>query len=254
MYKFLCVITLFVLLSCSSERPADTGRQKPSDTGKPGVVETSQAPAPPAGSASAPQTRTVEQKKEKELPAGIATTKNTPPEIARLKIMPEVFKPGDSLYIDAEAKDTDGDRVSILYEWAKNGEPAGNTEKLAAQIKRGDRISVKVTPFDGKEYGRPIVLQREIRNMPPVIIEEKQHRLEGGLFTYPVKASDPDGDPLTYSIKTGPSGMLIDPKTGLVQWKVPPDFKGKAPFTVSVSDGHSGEAVLSLTVRITTTP
>ncbi len=241
---------MFILLSCSAERPADSGRQKPSDTS--GTV--SQSPAPTVGSASSPQAKVLVQGKESELPAGMATNKNTLPEISRLKFMPEVFKPGDSLYLEAEAKDADGDPVSILYEWAKNNEPAGNTEKLAAQIKRGDRISVKVTPFDGKEYGRPVVLQREIRNMPPVIIEEKQHRLEDGLFTYKVNASDPDGDSLTYSIKTGPSGMLIDPKTGLVQWKVPPDFKGKAPFTVSVSDGHSGEAILSLTVRITTTP
>ena len=242
----LLILILILTFSCSAERPADTGRQKPSDTSGP----VSQSPAPTDFSAPSPQANVLVQEKESELPAGIATTKNTPPEISRLKFMPEVFKPGDSLYLEAEAKDADGDPVSILYEWAKNNEPAGNTEKLAAQIKRGDRISVKVTPFDGKEYGRPVVLQREIRNMPPVIIEEKQHRLEGSLFTYQVKASDPDGDSLAYSIKTGPPGMLIDPKTGLVQWKVPPDFKGKAPFTVSVSDGHSGEAIQSLTFTL----
>lgn len=245
---------MLVLPACSTERPADSGRQKPSDIVKPGVVETSRVSAPPSDSASAPQTRTVEQKKEKGLPAGAATSKNTLPEISRLKFMPEVFKPGDSLYLEVEAKDADGDPVSVLYEWTKNNEPAGNTEKLAAQIKRGDIISVKVTPFDGKEYGRPVILQREIRNMPPVIIKEKQHSLEKGLFTYQVRASDPDGDSLVYSIKTGPPGISIDPKTGLVKWKVPPDFKGKAPFTVSVSDGHNGEATLSLSISITPTP
>lgn len=237
---------MFILLACSAERPADSGRQKPSDTS--GLA--SQSPDLTDSSTSAPQGNTFERRKESEVPAGMATSKNTPPEISRLKFMPEVFKPGDSLYLEAEAKDADGDPVSILYEWAKNNEPAGNTEKLAAHIKRGDRISVKVTPFDGKDHGRPVVLQREIRNMPPAITEEKQHSLENDLFTYQVRASDPDGDSLAYSIKTGPPGLSIDTKTGLVRWKVPPDFKGNAPFTVSVSDGHSGDATLSLTFSL----
>ena len=241
---------MFILLACSAERPADSGRQKPSDTSGPA----SQSPVPTDSSTSAPYGNTFERRKESEAPAGMAASKNTPPEISRLKFMPEVFKPGDSLYLEAEAKDADGDPVSILYEWAKNNEPAGNTERLVAQIKRGDRISVKVTPFDGKEYGRSAILQREIRNMPPAIVEEKQHSLENDLFTYQVRASDPDGDSLAYSIKTGPPGISIDQKTGLVRWKVPPDFKGNAPFTVSVSDGHSGEATLSLSISITPTP
>lgn len=231
----LLSLILILITSCSSEKPA---------------VVTSQRTAEDVTNTSAAQTQATATDKENEVSSVMAASKNTPPEISRLKFMPEVFKPGDSLYLEAEAKDADGDPVSILYEWAKNNEPAGNTEKLAAHIKRGDRISVKVTPFDGKDHGRPVVLQREIRNMPPAITEEKQHSLENDLFTYQVRASDPDGDSLAYSIKTGPPGISIDQKTGLVQWKVPPDFKGNAPFTVSVSDGHSGEATLSLTFSL----
>lgn len=235
----LLSLILILITSCSSEKPA---------------VVTSQRTAEDVTNTSAAQTQATATDKEKEVSSVMAASKNTPPEISRLKFMPEVFKPGDSLYLEAEAKDADGDPVSILYEWAKNNEPAGNTEKLAAHIKRGDRISVKVTPFDGKDHGRPVVLQREIRNMPPAITEEKQHSLENDLFTYQVRASDPDGDSLAYSIKTGPPGLSIDTKTGLVRWKVPPDFKGNAPFTVSVSDGHSGDATLSLSISITPTP
>lgn len=235
----LLSLILILITSCSSEKPA---------------VVTSQRTAEDVTNTSAAQMQATATDKEKEVSSVMSASKNTLPEISRLKFMPEAFKPGDSLYLEVEAKDADGDPVSILYEWTKNNEPAGNTEKLAAQIKRGDRISVKVTPFDGKEYGRSAILQREILNMPPIIIEEKKHSLEKGLFTYQVRASDPDGDSLVYSIKTGPPGISIDPKTGLVQWKVPTDFKGKAPFTVSVSDGHNGEATLSLSISITPTP
>ena len=121
----------------------------------------------------------------------------------------------------------------------KNGEPAGNTKTIASSIKGGDKISVKITPFDGEAYGKPITLLREIGNMPPMIEEDIKHIFDGKVFTGQIKASDPDGDALTYSIKSGPQGMTID-SSGLIKWSVPPGFKGKTPVTVSVSDNHGG--------------
>jgi len=45
--------------------------------------------------------------------------------------------------------------------------------------------------------------------------------------------------------------MTVHPTTGLIQWNVPSDFKGKAPITVSVADGHGGEVMQSFTIDIT---
>ncbi|GAB4406303.1 MAG: hypothetical protein OHK0032_01200 [Thermodesulfovibrionales bacterium] len=42
---------------------------------------------------------------------------------------------------------------------------------------------------------------------------------------------------------------MID-STGLIKWKVPSDFKGKATVTVSVTDGHGGEALYNFEVTI----
>lgn len=153
--------------------------------------------------------------------------------------------------MDVSGSDIDGDEVTITYEWAKNGESAGNDKKIETSLKRGDKFSVKITPFDGESYGRPIVLHREIRNMHPTIIEDKKFVFDGKVWSYQVKATDPDGDPLTYSLKTALSGMTIEPSTGFIKWNVPPEFKGKAPVTVSVKDGHGGEAVQSFTLEIT---
>jgi hypothetical protein len=44
--------------------------------------------------------------------------------------------------------------------------------------------------------------------------------------------------------------MTIDPSSGLIKWNVPPSFKGKAPITVSVSDGHGRESLQSFTIEI----
>ena len=164
--------------------------------------------------------------------------------------MPEVFKAGDALYIEASGSDIDGDAVTIIYEWIKNREPAGSSKQIGIPIKRGDKISVKITPFDGEAYGKPIVLNREIKNLPPMIVDHKNFNFDGSVYTYQVKATDPDEDKLTYSLKSAPAGMTIDPKTGAIQWNVPPDVKGKTTFIVSVTDGNGGEATQSLTFEI----
>jgi hypothetical protein len=127
-------------------------------------------------------------------------------------------------------------------EWTRNGEPAGNEKKINAQLRRGDMVSIRITPFDGEVYGHPAILQREIRNLPPMIAEDKKFVMKGDLYTYQVKAVDPDGDALVYALKAAPRGMTIDQESGLIQWKVPSEFEGKTSFAVSVTDGHGGEA------------
>jgi len=44
--------------------------------------------------------------------------------------------------------------------------------------------------------------------------------------------------------------MTIKPLSGVIKWNVPPDFKGKAPITVSVSDGRGRESLQSFTIEI----
>jgi hypothetical protein len=175
---------------------------------------------------------------------------NSPPEISRIQIMPEVFKPGDALSVDAAGTDIDGDEVTLSYVWTKNGESAGNSRQIQLAPKRGDKISVKITPFDGTDYGRPGILHREIVNLPPVITDNRKYLFDGKRYSHQINAADPDGDNLTYSLKKAPAGMSIDSATGLITWDVPPDFTGKASFTVAVTDGHGGEATQELTLDI----
>jgi hypothetical protein len=186
----------------------------------------------------------------KEIVSNIIQIKNALPEISKVKILPEVFKPGDTLSVKVSGSDIDGDEVTISYEWTKNGEPAGNNKQIDVPLKRGDHVDIKITPFDGEAYGRSVILRREILNLPPMIIEDKKYNFDGKVYSYQLKATDPDGDPLSYFLKSAPSGMTIDPLTGLIKWDVPPEFKGKTSITVSVSDGQGGEAVQSLTLEI----
>jgi hypothetical protein len=156
--------------------------------------------------------------------------------------------------VEAEGADADGDPVRFEIAWRKNGEPAGTDSRLGAPVKRGDKIDVTVTPFDGEERGRSAMLSREIRNTTPVIEGQEQFQVSGNVVTFRVRAFDEDGDTLTYSLKDAPGSMRIDRATGQVRWETSPADKGKVPFTVLASDGQGGEASARITVTIAEQP
>ncbi len=186
----------------------------------------------------------------KEVFSSAVTIGNTPPEIVKARIIPESPGTAERLRVEAEAKDPDGDGVTLAYEWTKNGEPAGNGEVLETDLKRGDKVTVKVTPSDAWSQGNPVTIPVTLSNIPPVIDKNGRFNFDGRVCTYQVKATDPDGDPLTYSLKNAPSGMTVDPETGAIRWEVPQDFGGKVSFTAVVKDGRGGESEQNLNFTI----
>jgi hypothetical protein len=230
-YKLLYTIILSIFfLSCSSEKPQEIV-QKPSEPAGTSFSETSQAHYPASTDSM----------------SNIIEIKNAPPVITGVKILPEIFKPGDTLSVEVSGNDADGDEVTIVYEWTKNGEPAGNGKRLEAPVKRGDKISVRIIPFDGEINGQAVILNREIKNMPPMIIEDNKFHFDGKFFSYQIKAVDPDSDALIYILKQAPEGMVID-KTGLITWKVSEKDKGRHSVAVQVTDGQGGEASYTFNV------
>ncbi len=185
-----------------------------------------------------------------EVLSNVVKIRNAPPEVESVKFLSEAIKPGETMSIEPVGTDADGDAVAFLYEWTLNGEPVGKGKSIERPVKRHDNISVKITPFDGQDYGSPVVIQREIRNLPPVIIDHREFSFDGKIYTYQVKASDLDGDILTYSLESTSNGMTIDSANGLLTWIVPPEFKGKKNVSIIVGDGHGGTAHYNLEITI----
>jgi large repetitive protein len=163
-------------------------------------------------------------------------------------------RPGNTLGVETEGHDVDGDPVEFEIAWQKDGQPSGSGNRLTAPVKRGDKVTVTIIPFDGKERGTPVSLSREILNTPPAIEGQEQFQVSDNDVTFHVRASDADGDPLTYSIKDAPAGMSIDRSTGWVRWVTSPGIPGKVPFTVIVSDGSGGESTARFSVTISEAP
>ena len=64
---------------------------------------------------------------------------------------------------------------------------------------------------------------------------------EGAAYTYGVEATDPNGDTLTYSLTTSPTGMTINSNTGVISWTPTESQIGDNEVVVDVSDGSRSE-------------
>jgi hypothetical protein len=189
--------------------------------------------------------------KGKTYQSQIIRVQNTPPKVTDFRILPTVSGSEGFLSVDAKAEDMDGDDVEIRYQWSKNSEPAGTGAQTDSPVRRGDKIILTMTPFDGTDEGLPVVRETEIDNLPPVIDEHTNVTFGAGIYTYQVNAHDPDGDPLSYELLPPvPEGAMISAGTGLLTWTVPPDFTGSKPVTVSVKDSHNAETKHELTMSI----
>jgi hypothetical protein len=234
-----CLMVFLCLSSCSSEK-RETGKTEEQPGGSISA-KTSGSAGPAESVSSSPSKETAEE-------SGQETLSRNNPKVDKAKLHLETVNGIDRLKVVAEGSGKEGGDVSLKYEWTKNGEPAGEGDTLSG-FKRGDKISVRITPFDDQGNGIASTVSTEIRNTPPRIIEHQLTNFDGKVWSYQVKATDPDGDQLTYSLKSSPEGMTIN-AAGLIQWNVPPGFKGSAPVTVSITDGNGGETLQSFTIDI----
>ena len=192
--------------------------------------------------------------KKMELISEPLVISNMVPLIQTADLVPDNPKKGDKLKVEVNAIDNDGDTVGLTYEWFINGEPAGmgydylDIDKEA--IKRGDKISVKITPSDGDVEGRAITIYSNVGNSPPEVLSDIKAEFKGMVYSAKVIAKDPDGDVLAYGLQTGPEGMQIDSQSGFIAWDVKPEDKGEHNIVISVKDGHGSSVLIPLTIKI----
>ncbi len=186
------------------------------------------------------------------------TIKNTSPFITSITFVPLPAHPGDQLTAVPEGEDRDNETITYLYQWRVNDKdiPGANGPTFdTTALKKKDRISINITPFDGEDYGKPFMsIYAVLSNRHPDIVSTPPSGIENGIYLYQVIAKDPDGDPLTFRLLEAPSGMTIHPSTGMLRWEAPKQIEKKQEVTVKVSvdDGDGGQASqeFSLTLEV----
>jgi hypothetical protein len=186
-----------------------------------------------------------------------ATVINRPPKMMGVGVDPaSQVAPGDPISAVAQARDPDGDPVSFEYVWHVNGESVSERGTLFSTegLAYGDAIQVAVTATDGRDRSRPMEsVEVTVGSAHPEITSTPPGMDPGGVFRYPVKANDPDGDRrLRYRLDEAPEGMQIDEIYGEIVWKPRMDQTGAHPIAVVVKDSTGLETTQRFEVRVST--
>jgi len=211
------LIALYFVLSRSSSKP--TGESAGNATGDSG-----QAPGEVSGVATSPE---------------FAMSR------AKLQLESTGNKDIVKVIID-KAAGNGGGEIIYKFDWTLNGQPAGDGSDSFGGFKRGDRVAVKITPYQGDKSGSSRVLDFIVNNTPPRFTESQGMQFDGKTFSYQVKATDQDGDALLYTLEEAPEGMAIDSQTGAIRWQLKESDYGARTIKVKVNDGKGGTATESI--------
>ena len=175
---------------------------------------------------------------------------NLMPEMIKARLQLESINNADVLKVIPEGSEKKDSTITYTYEWMKNDKPFGGNTNSISGFNKGDRVEVIITPFDGKIYGQPKILSTEIMKTTPRIIENKEITFDGNMLSHKVKAIDPDGGKLSYSLIEAPKDMTIDKTNGAINWQVKPDEFGVFSIRVKISNDQGGESVYQLNINL----
>lgn len=147
-----------------------------------------------------------------EKPAG----GNTPPSSQSIRITPESAYADTELRVEVEAGDPDGDPVQCQYQWVRNGTdiPGAHGKTLNSQyFGKGDELSVRVTPSDGKLRGKevssdPVRILNSLPKVTAVSIHPELPR-RNSVLKARVEAKDLDGDTIGFSYQWVKNGDAL---------------------------------------------
>lgn len=191
--------------------------------------------------------------------------RNTPPGPPRVRILPEVARRADDLNmkIEQESADPDGDRIRYSITWLRDRAPLKGFDKStvpSAQLRKGQRFTVVVTPHDGEAAGPPGRDSRIVSNTPPgaprVRLEPARSTVTQSIsVVFEQQAVDPDGDPVRYRFAWEAAGeRLMVPEGASV---LPAGFVRKRQsvrVTVTASDGEEDGGATDASAEVQNTP
>src|SRR5262249_15202148 len=145
---------------------------------------------------------------------------------------------------DARATDPDGDPLVWDLESGPTGmsvDPLSGAVRWSPTVAQLGDAAVRLRVSDGQGGTAEQSFTVSVRgaNRPPQVISTPPTTAAAGTpYAYPVRATDPDGDRLMFSV-FGPPSMTIDPSNGLLRWAPSAGDVAIYEITVAVSDGQA---------------
>lgn len=162
----------------------------------------------------------------------------------------------DALYqYDVNAIDPEGDSIAYSLVSAPVGmqiDPASGLITWTPSVSQAGSHLVQVAAQDsagGRSIQRFAVLARV--NQVPVITSQAVTSVAlGEAYQYDLQVTDPEGDALSYSLVTGPTGMTMD-GLGRVLWQTAPGVPSTNQVALRVTDSYGAVATQLFVLAVT---
>ncbi len=123
----------------------------------------------------------------------------------------------DTVSSQHAAEDPEGDRVTVRLQWLADGSPVEGQKSPSlslSELRRGNRISLELTPVDAKGAVGPVFRTEavEVANTPPIVTRvavEPATAKPGDVLRATVEGSDIDGDPVKYVFEWWRNGTSL---------------------------------------------
>jgi hypothetical protein len=181
--------------------------------------------------------------------------------VAIAEAIPTQTAVGSSVVLKGSASsDPDGD--PLTWSWSIALRPAGSNASIVSPTAPETSFvpdvpgtyTIQLIVRDGKVDSVPalVVVQVQAINHPPLITSTAvTSATVGQPYSYPAVAVDPDiGDVLTWSLVTFPSGMTIEPVSGLIAWTPGDGQVGSHPVSVRATDQGGLPATQNFTIVV----
>ncbi|MBX9253632.1 tandem-95 repeat protein [Desmonostoc muscorum CCALA 125] len=171
---------------------------------------------------------------------------------------PDDAKPqvGKQFTYQATATDPDGDALTFEVVGLPTGAIINTSTGLltwtptAGQL--GDRqFTIKVKDGKGGEslqVAQAIVINPVANNLPVITSTPRTSTRLGNSYFYEITATDVDGDALTYSLQTAPTGMTI--AKNVIAWTPAANQSGNTNVVLKVTDSQGGSTNQSFTINV----
>ena len=185
------------------------------------------------------------------------TTQNSPP-VVNAGPDQNLTLPWGSTQMDVildGSASCDNDGFIASYVWTGVPDPQDVAQPIIALPTGTHTFTLVVTDDEGAAASDEVVVTvvegEPPANRPPVIQSGPPTTvLEGLPYRYDIDATDPDGDVLIYSLQNSPSGMTIDPQTGLIRWETGYGDSGSYDVGIAVSDSRGGTDSQDYTLQV----
>ncbi|NEP10260.1 MAG: DUF4114 domain-containing protein [Symploca sp. SIO2C1] len=179
---------------------------------------------------------------------------NTPPQI--LSIPPTEIGINQTYRYTTQATDPEGDPLSFSLGAHPEGmtidETTGEVQWTPTQVGTQEvEVVVRDTQGGVNRQVYAVVVTSAAVNQAPTITSTPTFLADTvDSYQYQLAATDPDGDPLIYSLLVQPSGMSID-ENGLLQWLPMTSQLGDHTVTVAAFDSLGLGATQTYTLQVT---